>query len=86
MAALERFYDAVFPHMGDIAEYLDRIPLSEITGDDRNLLWLAFSFAEIAPAVDLFRQPMVPDGFEPERFPPIALDRFMPIDIQGKHS
>jgi hypothetical protein len=29
---------------------------------------LGCAFMEVAPAVELFRQPRVPDGFSPERF------------------
>jgi hypothetical protein len=82
MQDLERFYDAIFPRMDAIMAYLDQRPLAQIAGEDANLLWLTLSFAEIAPAVDLFRQPLVPDGFEPDRFVPVAIDRLAPVEVR----
>jgi len=64
------FYDAVFPRIGDILAYLSEFPLESLTPEARRLLHLAFSLAEVGPAVELFGQPEVPDGYDSRRFIP----------------
>ena len=34
----------------------------------QRLVYLGCAFMEVAPAVELFKQPRVTDGFAPERF------------------
>jgi hypothetical protein len=38
--------------------------------DTRRLFYLALSLAEVATAVELYKQPDVIDGFDPARFVP----------------
>lgn len=59
MEAIETFYQAMLPKMGDIAAYLNGFELSELDESQQRLLDLAFSFMAVAPAVEIFGQPEV---------------------------
>jgi hypothetical protein len=48
--------------------YLDQFPLNAVPTDAQRLLNLTFSPAEIAPAVEQFKQPSVADGYDTTRF------------------
>ncbi|MBF6569749.1 MAG: hypothetical protein IVW54_12840 [Candidatus Binataceae bacterium] len=65
---LRAFYDAMMPRMESIIEYLNQFPLDQIPDGARQLFYLTLSLAEVANAVELFKQPGVIDGFDPERF------------------
>ncbi|MBF6567774.1 MAG: hypothetical protein IVW54_02730 [Candidatus Binataceae bacterium] len=65
---LREFYDAVLPRVGEILEYLNKIPASAWSDADYRLLHLALSFAEVAHAVEKYGQPGVIDSFPPSRF------------------
>lgn len=67
---LQAFYDAMMPRIDDILGYLSEFPLESLTPEGRNLLNLAFSLAEIGPAVELYGMPEVPDGYDSRRFVP----------------
>jgi len=68
MPEIQSFYDAIFPQMDRIFEYLNQFPLNKLSGPEQRLLYLSLSLAEIANAVELFRKPGVIDGFPIERF------------------
>ncbi|HTW87617.1 MAG TPA: hypothetical protein VMD75_06390 [Candidatus Binataceae bacterium] len=68
---LRAFYDAMLPRLESIAEYLNQFALDEMPGDARRLLHLAFSWTEIASAVEIYRQPTVINGLDPRRFIPV---------------
>ena len=70
MGAIQAFYDAILPRMNVIIDYLDQFPLNAMPADAQRLLHLTFSLAEIAPAVELFKQPSVADGYDATRFVP----------------
>jgi hypothetical protein len=72
MAEIRTFYDAVLPRMEAMIDYLNPLPLDHLPDDARRLLHLTLSLAEVAPAVELFNQPLVTDGYDPERFIPAA--------------
>ena len=76
MEELQTFYDAIFPRMEAILEYLEQFPLDAMPEEVRRLFLLTLSLAEIAPAVELFGQPGVIDGFESTRFVPGHGPRF----------
>ena len=49
--------------------YLQDLPAASPLRDrDRNLYNLACAYMEVAPAVELFRDPDVPDGYPADRF------------------
>ena len=70
MEEIQVFYDAIFPRMDAIIAYLDQFPLHSMPADAQRLLQLTFSLAEIASAVELFKQPGVADGYDAARFVP----------------
>lgn len=67
MAELTAFYGAMVKRKDEIIDYLNRRPLRELAGPDRNLYYLLLSAAETAPAVEFFRSPQVVDGFDGAR-------------------
>lgn len=68
MAQIEAFYAAMQPRMEAVIGHLNRQPLDGLGPAQRNLLHLAQAFMEAAMAVERFRSPRVPGGFDPERF------------------
>lgn len=64
---LEAFYAALAPRMEAIAAHLDGHPVDALPPPERRLLELALAFMDVAPAVELYRQPQVPDGFDARR-------------------
>ena len=70
MAEIQAFYDAMFPRMEEILSYLRQFSLDEMPEEAKRLLHLSLSLAEVAPAVELFKQPSVPDGYDITRLTP----------------
>ena len=70
MAEIQAFYDTILPRMDAIISYVDQFPLQAMPADAQRLLDLTFSLAEIASAVELFKQPSVADGYDATRFVP----------------
>jgi len=70
MAEIRAFYDTILPRMDAILDYLNPLPLDNMPDDAQRLLHLTLSLAEVATAVELFNQPLVTDGYDPERFIP----------------
>lgn len=68
MEALQAFYDAMLARMDAVIEHLNGFALDAMPQPERNLLDLARAFLEVAPAVELFHAPEVPDGFPWQRF------------------
>jgi hypothetical protein len=67
MTELRSFYDAVLPRIDTILAYLNDFPLDSLPAEAQALLHLSLSLAEVAPAVELFGQPEVPDGYDSRR-------------------
>jgi hypothetical protein len=67
---LRALYDVLFPRIDDMLAYLSEFPLESLTPEGDRLLRLAFALAEIGPAVELYGQPEVPDGYDSRRFIP----------------
>lgn len=80
MEEINAFYNAMLPRMDEILEYLSQFPIDELPEDVRRLYYLALSLAEIAPAVELFKQPGVVDGFEAARFMPVQIPHMTPVE------
>jgi hypothetical protein len=67
---LRALYDALMPRLDEVVAYLSAFQLENLTPEGRNLLSLTCSLAEIGPAVELYGQPEVPDGYDSRRFIP----------------
>jgi hypothetical protein len=67
-AELEAFANALVPRLDDIAAYLNQFPLDAMPADARALFYILLSVAEVAPAVESYRRPVVPFGFSGQRF------------------
>lgn len=67
---LRGLYDALMPRIDDMLAYLSEFQVENLTPEGRNLFYLACSLAEIGPAVELYGQPEVPDGYDSRRFIP----------------
>ena len=65
---LQDFYDAFVPRLGAIAAHLDQFDLQRLTRAQGNLLELALMAMEVAPAIEYYHQPDVPDSVEFEKF------------------
>ena len=62
MDELQVFYDAAFPRLPAILEYLDAQPIDELPDDATHLLWLCYSLVNVSFPVEVWRQPRVPDS------------------------
>ncbi len=78
MEELEVFYQAMAPRMEAIMEYLNQFPLDQLPEDPKRLFYLTLSLAEVAPAVELFKQPGVVEGFDPRRFVAVPIPHMTP--------
>ena len=76
--ALRALYDAIVPRMDEIIGYLNQFTVEEQPSDARRLFYLTMSLAEIAMAVELFKQPAVVDGFDPRRFLAVEVPHMTP--------
>ena len=70
MEEIKAFYDAMLARMEEVLSYLEQFPLDNIPPDAQQLFYLTLSLAEVAPAVELFGQPSVVDGYDISRFTP----------------
>jgi len=68
MGEISAFYNAMTPRLKEVLAYLDRFSLQEMPQDARRLLYLSLALAEITIAVELFHEPKVTGGCDPERF------------------
>lgn len=66
---LERLYGVLHTRIDSMLEYLDRLSSEELAEPmNKNLLNLALVLAEVAPAIEFYKQPQVADGFSSDRF------------------
>lgn len=66
---IEAFYHALLPRMEAVLDYLTRFAAADaLPVPAQRLMHLGCAFMEVAPAVELFKEPRVTDGFSPERF------------------
>lgn len=68
MEELEAFYAAMLPRMESVLGYLAQIPADDETPQNKRLLDLTKSLAEVAPAVELFFEPTISYGYDVARF------------------
>ncbi len=62
MAEMQSFYDTLVPRGPAAMEYLDQFDLKELPESALRLLWLLYSLTVVSFAVDIFKQPKVPDS------------------------
>ncbi len=70
IAEIQRFYDAMLARVDAVLEHLNRFALADLPAAEKRLLDLTLSLAEIAPAIEFYKQPAVIDGYDPLRFVP----------------
>jgi hypothetical protein len=68
MNEINALYNAMLPRLEGVLAYLDQFSLQEMPQDAQRLLHLSLSLAEISIAVELFHEPKVTGGCDPERF------------------
>ena len=68
MDDIQAFYDAIFPRMPAIFEYLNGFALDQMPDDAQRLLQLCFSWIEVTSAVEIYKQPHIIEAVEPGRF------------------
>jgi hypothetical protein len=61
MDELQAFYDAIFPRAEQAIAYLDKLPLDALPEDAHRLLKLLYSLILVSFAVEIWRQPYIPD-------------------------
>jgi len=62
MEELQALYDAAFPRLEAMMEYLDGFELRALPEDATRLLWLCYSLVNASFPVEVWRQPHVPDS------------------------
>jgi hypothetical protein len=62
MHELQEFHDALLPRIAEIRAYLDSKSFAEYSPADRCLGRLTFAWVSAAEAVEVFKQPRVPDS------------------------
>jgi hypothetical protein len=67
MAEIRAFYDAMLPRTQAIVAHLDQFALGEMPAAEARLLNMLLSLAEVANAVEIFKQPKVIDGYDSRR-------------------
>ena len=61
MAEIQEFYDAVMPRTEDAIRYLEKFPLDDLPEDAWRLLKLLYSLIVMSFAVEIWKQPYIPD-------------------------
>lgn len=62
MDEMQALYDALVPRAPAAMDYLDQYDLKELPEPALRLLWLLYSLTTISFAVDIFKQPRIPDS------------------------
>lgn len=70
-AEIAEFRDSILPELPRIFEHLNSKELGSLSSRDENLLFLTLALAEVAPAVEFYRQAAVIEGFDALRFLPV---------------
>lgn len=68
LSALQHFYDLVLPKLPEITDTLDPFTLTNLPREHADLLALALMVMEVAPAVEYYNNPDVPNAVEYSRF------------------
>ncbi|MGH7965792.1 MAG: hypothetical protein ACRERD_28915 [Candidatus Binatia bacterium] len=72
MAEIKPFYEAMMARMEEILPYLAQFSPEDGPQDVQRLLYLTFSLAEVAPAVEMYGEPTV-EGLDAARLTPVNI-------------
>ncbi len=61
MDEIQAFYDAIFPRVEEAMTYLEKFPLDQLPDDAFRLLKLLYSLIVMSFAVEIWKQPYIPD-------------------------
>ncbi len=61
MDEIQAFYDAIFPRVEEAMTYLEKFPLDQLPDDAFRLLKLLYSLIVVSFAVEIWKQPYIPD-------------------------
>ena len=61
MEEMQAFYDAFFPRAEEAVAYCERFPLDDLPEDAHRLLKLLYSLVVMSFAVEIWKQPYIPD-------------------------
>jgi len=81
MEEIQAFYAAMLPRLETVIGYLNQFKPDQMPEDARRLFHLVLSFAEVSPAVELFKQPGVVEGFDPDRLIAVHIPNMTPAEI-----
>ena len=70
---LQEYYDTMMPRMEEILNFLNQYEIDDLPADCERLFHMTLSLAEVAVAVEIFKQPTVVDGFDSNRLTPMPL-------------
>ena len=68
MQEIQTFYEAMLPRMDAIITFLNDSPLDQLPDNAKRLFYLALSFMEVSPSVELFKEPDETGAFDATRF------------------
>ncbi len=68
MTDITVYYQRMTARIEAILEYLNQYELAKLPDDARHLMNMTLSLAEVGPAVEVYKQPSVIDGFPADRF------------------
>jgi len=68
MDELVAFAQAMLAEADRIVAHLNRFPMDAMPPAETRLMFMLLSLAEVAPAVEQYKQPGVIDGYDPSRF------------------
>ncbi len=61
MGEIQAFYDAIFPRAEEAMVYLEKFPIDDLPEDAFRLLKLLYSLILMSFAVEVWKQPYIPD-------------------------
>ncbi len=64
MEDIQRFYDAMHPHLATVIDYLNQFKVSDLVGDDLKLSRAALAMCEVDNAVNKWKKPILSTGID----------------------
>ena len=62
MDGMQKFYDTIFPRSEEIMDYCDQFDITDPPDDVRALMNMMYSLVTVSFAVEVWKQPKVPDS------------------------